>query len=133
VEGDPYRLSQILLNLISNAIKFTEKGSITIGAAIQQQSSNTVEIAFSIADTGVGIAKNKLTQIFDPYVQAKADISRKYGGTGLGLSICKNLVEMQQGSITVESKENKGSTFSFTITYKKSKQKKRKEACYNQF
>lgn len=122
VEGDPYRLSQVLLNLISNAIKFTEKGTITIGADIKQQSKNTIEISFFIADTGVGIAKNKLTQIFDPYVQAKADISRKYGGTGLGLSICKNLVEIQNGNITVESKEGKGSTFNFTITYKKAKQ-----------
>lgn len=119
VEGDPHRLSQILLNLISNAVKFTEKGSITVSAKVNWEENDNIEIGFSITDTGIGIAKDKLVQIFDPFVQAKADISRKYGGTGLGLSICKNLIEMQKGSIEVTSEENKGSIFSFSIPYKK--------------
>jgi PAS domain S-box-containing protein len=122
VEGDPHRLSQILLNLVGNAVKFTEKGSIVIGAKISWETATEVEIEFSVTDSGIGIAKDKLKQIFDPYVQAKSDISRKYGGTGLGLSICKHLVEIQKGKIEVTSKEAQGSIFKFTIPYQKSKQ-----------
>ncbi|MFX5332373.1 ATP-binding protein, partial [Acinetobacter baumannii] len=81
IEGDPYRLSQILLNLISNAVKFTEQGSIIVTAKISWEDDENIEIVFEVTDSGIGIAKDKLEKIFDPYVQAKTDISRKYGGT----------------------------------------------------
>lgn len=117
VNGDPYRLSQILNNLMSNALKFTKKGSITVKGSIEKENEKNVFLRFSVTDTGIGIRKDKLSIIFDPFTQASSDTTRKYGGTGLGLSICKNLVEMQGGNLRVESMEGVGTTFSFTIPY----------------
>ena len=118
VKGDPYRLSQILNNLISNALKFTSQGKITVSCKLQMKDSDNLLGLFSVNDTGIGIRTDKMSVIFDPFVQASSDTTRKYGGTGLGLSICKNLVEMQGGYISVRSKEAVGTTFSFTIPYK---------------
>ena len=109
--GDPGRLKQIVLNLISNALKFTTAGEIivTLSADTKEQSDEYVLI--SVSDTGIGIPKDKLESIFSSFTQADASTTRKYGGTGLGLTICKHLTEMMGGAIWVESDENKGSTF----------------------
>jgi PAS domain S-box-containing protein len=117
--GDPYRLSQILTNLISNAIKFTEFGHIGISLKSLAPGDDSQSISLSITDTGIGISPDKLVAIFDPYVQERSEISRKYGGTGLGLAICKNLVEMQGGKMTVKSEPGQGSCFTIEIAYKK--------------
>ncbi len=119
VIGDPYRLSQILNNLLSNALKFTTEGEISINLDYKKNESKKVTIEIQVQDTGIGIKAEKLSQIFNPFVQATIDTTRKYGGTGLGLTICKNLVEMQGGRITVNSKINEGTTFSFYIPYEK--------------
>lgn len=117
--GDSVRLSQILLNLAGNAVKFTEKGEILITATLIEETPEGAICLFSVIDTGIGIPENKLNSIFESFTQASLETTRKYGGTGLGLTISKNLVEMQGGSIMVESKEGKGSTFSFQLTFKK--------------
>ena len=117
VVGDPFRLSQIINNLLSNAIKFTSHGKISIEISIVESSAQKVLIGFSISDTGIGIAFDKLNTIFEPFVQASTDTTRKYGGTGLGLSICKNLVQMLGGTISVESTLLEGTTFSFQLPY----------------
>jgi CheY-like chemotaxis protein len=110
IMGDPTRLNQILINLAGNAIKFTEKGSVAI--LLQKENDR---LRFSIKDTGIGISPDKIGNIFGAFEQAKDSISRHYGGTGLGLSISKQLVELQQGKIWVESEEDKGSTFFFEL------------------
>jgi len=117
--GDPYRLVQIINNLINNAIKFTNEGKITVTAELVSHSrqDNTVDVAFKIVDTGIGIEPDRIEAVFDPYVQAASDTTRKYGGTGLGLSICKNLIEMQNGNILVTSNVGEGTTFSFYLSY----------------
>ena len=120
--GDPYRLNQLLLNFLNNAIKFTEEGSVTLSGEVLDEDDEQLTIAFSITDTGIGIPKDKQEYIFEGFTQAYASTVRKYGGTGLGLSICKNLVEMQGGRIWVESTEGEGSTFKFSLTYRKSAQ-----------
>ena len=117
ISGDPYRLSQILLNLVGNAIKFTENGSVTIRVTRVSEQSNNIELMFSVEDTGIGIAKDKLDYIFDMFTQETSSTTRKFGGSGLGLAICKKLVELQGGSIHVESEPGKGSVFSFKIKY----------------
>jgi PAS domain S-box-containing protein len=115
--GDPVRLNQILINLISNAIKFTHTGSIHVSVKSERVKDKKYFLRFDIADTGIGIPKGKLQTIFESFSQADASVTRKYGGTGLGLTIVKQLVELQKGTIRVSSKENEGSTFSFTIAY----------------
>lgn len=117
VTGDPYRLNQILNNILSNAVKFTERGKIVITTRISSFVDQTVTVQFIIRDTGIGISEEKLKEVFEPFVQADPAISRKYGGTGLGLTICKNLLEMQGGTLTVTSKEQEGSVFTFNIPY----------------
>lgn len=119
VLGDPGRLGQILNNLLSNALKFTPKGEIYVSLFYVKNDAKSAVIEFEIADTGIGIKPEKLSAIFKPYVQASNDVARKFGGTGLGLSISKNLIEMQGGNISVESKVNKGTTFTFHIPYEK--------------
>ncbi|MDD2792840.1 MAG: PAS domain S-box protein [Sediminibacterium sp.] len=116
--GDPFRLGQVLNNLIGNAVKFTEKGTITVSAE-QISDEPRPLFEFRIKDTGIGIAADQLPSIFEEFVQASTDTSRKYGGTGLGLSISKNLVELQGGTIRVESTPNVGTTFIVTIPYEK--------------
>lgn len=117
--GDPYRLSQILNNLIGNAIKFTEKGGVEITVNTITESSDQIWIRFAVKDTGIGIDKNKIDHLFEPFIQAEHSTTRKYGGTGLGLSISKNLIELLGGRIAVDSKPNEGSLFSFNIPFKK--------------
>lgn len=115
--GDPVRLNQILINLIGNAVKFTNSGNIVVkcSADLIQRSMSWVRI--EVIDTGVGIAEDKLNTIFESFSQADASVTRRYGGTGLGLTIVKQLVELQQGKISVDSKEHKGSTFRVILPY----------------
>ena len=121
IVGDEIRLNKILTNLLSNSIKFTEKGYIALKIEAINETSNNITLLFTILDTGIGIAENKLKTIFDSFNQASTDTTRKYGGTGLGLTISKQLVELQGGRIFIKSEINKGSKFSFNITFKKSK------------
>ena len=115
VSTDPGRLRQILLNLIGNAIKFTESGDVTVKVTSQGKTLNTHLIRFEIIDTGIGIAPEILPTLFSPFTQADNSITRRFGGTGLGLSICKRLVELMDGDIGVESQPGKGSIFWFDI------------------
>lgn len=121
LKGDPYRLNQILTNLVGNAIKFTHNGNIDISISIQKKLSKEIVLNFIITDTGIGIETDKIKEIFESFTQASVETSRKYGGTGLGLTITRQLIEMQHGSISVESKINKGTTFKFSIPYEYSK------------
>lgn len=119
IVGDPARLRQVLINLVGNAIKFTEKGIVTTSLNIERaQNDQTLQAHFIISDTGIGIAEDKLEQVFYSFQQAYADTSRKFGGTGLGLSISKKLIELQHGKIWVESTKGIGSQFHFIIPYK---------------
>ena len=115
--GDPYRLSQVMNNLIGNAIKFTETGAITIETRLIQKSGNEARIAFAVRDTGIGITESQLGLIFEPFMQAHVAISRTHGGTGLGLSICRELITMMGGVLKVESVAGKGSSFSFELPF----------------
>jgi len=115
--GDPFRLNQILINLISNALKFTHAGKIEIKCSLQKVQNKRQHIQIDVTDTGIGIPADKLNTIFESFSQADASVTRKYGGTGLGLTIVKQLVELQNGRITVKSEEDKGTTFSVFIPY----------------
>lgn len=117
--GDPVRLHQIILNLVSNAVKFTSKGKITVRVRLVDEDPEKVTVQFSVTDTGIGINPEKMETIFDNFQQASSGTSRLYGGTGLGLAIVKQLVEPQGGSIDVISKIEEGSTFSFTLPFQK--------------
>lgn len=117
--GDPTRLSQILTNLISNAIKFTEKGFVKLEVSLLKDDAESTQLKFNVFDSGIGIPKDKIQVIFERFTQANTDTTRKYGGTGLGLSISKSLVELQSGSFHVESEVGKGSCFGFEIPFKK--------------
>ena len=121
--GDPVRLHQIILNLVSNAVKFTSKGSITVSVQLINEDKKQATIEFSVKDTGIGINEEKIERIFDNFQQASSGTSRLYGGTGLGLAIVKQLVEPQGGIVTVKSQINKGSIFSFTLSFLKTKEK----------
>jgi PAS domain S-box-containing protein len=122
LSGDPVRLGQILNNLVGNAIKFTNRGHVIVSARMRSNRENSVTIDFSVRDTGIGIPERSLATIFESFTQASSDTSRKFGGTGLGLTIVKRLVELQGGSIRVESREGEGTQFSFHITFKKCRQ-----------
>jgi PAS domain S-box-containing protein len=119
--GDPVRLHQIILNLVSNAVKFTNKGKITVSVSLVSEDEEQATIEFSVADTGIGIAENKIGKIFENFQQASSGTSRLYGGTGLGLAIVKQLVEPQGGTIKVISTIDEGSTFSFILSFLKTK------------
>ncbi|HEY2661244.1 MAG TPA: PAS domain S-box protein [Caulobacteraceae bacterium] len=112
VEADSTRLRQVLLNLLTNAIKFTDKGSVTLAACYQ---ADTGQLGFAVSDTGSGIPADKRDRLFERFSQVDGSVSRRHGGTGLGLAICKSLVELMGGDIAVESVEHAGSTFSFTV------------------
>lgn len=117
--GDDYRLNQILINLVGNAIKFTPKGGIEIEVVKKIDTESEIELEFKVKDTGIGIIKEKQKVIFDSFIQESSGTTKQYGGTGLGLSITKQLVELQNGKIRVESRKNEGSTFIFNIPYHK--------------
>ena len=119
--GDPVRLHQIILNLVSNAVKFTSQGRITVGVTLLNEDEENVNIEFSVTDTGIGIVETKIGKIFENFQQASSDTSRLYGGTGLGLAIVKQLVSSQGGNIDVKSKPGEGSRFSFILSFKKTK------------
>jgi PAS domain S-box-containing protein len=115
VVGDPSRLRQILVNLANNAIKFTERGEIVISVDLLRREEASVWLRFEVRDTGIGMSEQQQRQLFQPFSQADASISRRYGGTGLGLAICRRLVDLMEGHIEVESQPGEGSRFSFTV------------------
>lgn len=119
--GDPTRLNQILLNLVGNAIKFTEVGEVVTRITLLNEDDKNIELQFSVTDTGIGIPENKIKSIFEVFMQASNETTRKYGGSGLGLTIVKQLVEQQGGRIVIKSKEGVGSTFSFNLIFGKGK------------
>lgn len=119
VLGDPFRLAQILNNLIGNAMKFTEKGAVSIELSTTLDTALLMWIQIQIKDSGIGIDTSQVEQLFNPFIQANAATTRKYGGTGLGLGICKKLIDLQGGRIAVSSELGKGSIFSFRLPYKK--------------
>lgn len=119
--GDPMRLRQILLNLMSNAVKFTSGGKINVRVRLLKEDKKKTTLEFAITDTGIGIPSAKIATIFENFQQASTGTSKMYGGTGLGLAIAKQLVESQGGSIAVESKIDEGSTFSFIMSFQKTK------------
>ena len=116
--GDSTRLTQILANVIGNAVKFTAEGSIRVEVSNKGSEGGQVRLCFVISDTGIGIAREKLSEIFERFRQAEDSVTRKYGGTGLGLSIVKNLVLLQHGETAIESEPGKGTVFSFMIPYR---------------
>ena len=125
--GDSLRLNQIFLNLLSNSVKFTHKGKITLGIKLLSETKENVTLEFAVTDTGIGIADNKLNSIFNLFEQAELSTSNSYGGTGLGLAIVKQLIEAQGGSVSVKSKFGEGSTFSFILPFGKTNVKSEEE------
>ena len=119
LRGDPGRLRQIMFNLVGNAIKFTSRGGVTVRADLQNETETAVTLHFSVADTGIGIPRDKQEAVFAKFIQADLSTSRQFGGTGLGLAICRQLVHLLQGEISVTSEEGRGSTFSFTVNFQK--------------
>lgn len=115
--GDPVRLRQVLLNIVSNAVKFTNKGHVKVGVVLESINGKDCMLRFEVVDQGIGIPAKNLATIFDVFTEAHNTTARRYGGTGLGLAICKKLVEMMRGSLSVDSIEGKGSTFTFSIIF----------------
>ncbi len=117
LQGDPLRLGQILINLVNNAIKFTENGRVIIEVKAEESAGDTRKLRFLVSDTGIGMSPEQVSNLFKSFNQADTSITRKYGGTGLGLAITKQLCELMQGSLEVESRPGEGSTFVFTATF----------------
>lgn len=117
IVGDPTRLTQILINLLGNAIKFTETGHVKLEVIAKNQNDNSIQVVFNVIDTGIGIAEDYVKKIFESFTQAGTDTARKYGGTGLGLTISKELTDLMGGSIQVQSTLGKGTTFSVSIPF----------------
>ncbi len=115
--GDSARLGQILLNLVDNAVKFTEKGEIVIRTQVVHQTAQQITLQFAVRDTGIGMGAEQIKRLFQPFTQADSSTSRKYGGTGLGLTISQRLVKLMGGDIAIESQVGQGSTFTFTIQF----------------
>ena len=113
--GDPGRLRQIVINLLGNAIKFTERGEVYLKVVHQEQGDGEIELQVSVRDTGIGIPADKQQQIFEVFSQADGSLTRRFGGTGLGLSLSNLLVDLMNGRIWFESQEGQGSTFHFTV------------------
>ena len=120
VMGDPVRLHQIFMNLLSNSYKFTPKGSVTVRAKVDKQDAEKIRVTCTVADTGIGISEEQLSRLFRPFSQADSSTARSYGGSGLGLSICKAIIEdVLGGRIWLESELGKGTTVTFTLTFRK--------------
>ncbi|PZD94971.1 hybrid sensor histidine kinase/response regulator [Paenibacillus sambharensis] len=119
IVSDVTKLRQVLINLVGNAVKFTSEGSVHLEAKLLNDHGCTLDVEISVQDTGVGIPEEKLPLLFQPFSQLDSSMSRKYGGTGLGLAICKNLIELMGGTIRVETEQNKGASFIFTIRVKR--------------
>ena len=117
VQGDMLRLKQILLNLLANAIKFTQQGSITLSVTVQEKTKESVVLQFGLQDTGIGMNQETMERLFSPFTQADSSTARLFGGSGLGLSICRRLTELMGGRIRVESCQGKGSTFLVTLPF----------------
>lgn len=118
--GDPTRSSQVITNLVHNAIKFTNKGSVEVRLIVAAQTETDITLNIQVKDTGIGISKDKQKVIFDRFTQVDSSTSRGFGGTGLGLSICKRILELQNSSLNLISDEGRGSTFYFIQTFEKS-------------
>lgn len=119
VRGDPMRIRQILTNLMSNAIKFTQRGGVSVRVSRRNETATQHELLFAVRDTGIGLAADAAARLFQPFTQADASVTRRYGGTGLGLTICKKLVDLMGGRIGVRSEPGRGSVFWFTIPFEK--------------
>ena len=124
--GDPLRLGQILINLVNNAVKFTERGEVSVTVALEERLADRVKVRFSVRDSGIGMTPEQSARLFQAFTQADTSTTRKYGGTGLGLSISKRLVEMMEGVIWAESEPGIGSTFHFTAWFGIGSEEKRK-------
>lgn len=136
VFGDMGRLRQVLVNLVSNAVKFTNEGGVYLVVSLTQVEEDRLTLEFTVKDTGIGISSEKIDRLFKPFSQLDSSMTRKYGGTGLGLAICRSLVQMMGGDITVESKENKGATFVFTMcvhTYEEGDYRRREDEPTDKF
>ena len=127
VKGDPHRFRQVLLNLLSNAVKFTESGEIELSLDVEEETKDKIKLHVRVRDTGIGIAQDKLDEIFEPFRQADGSTTRKYGGTGLGLPICKKLASLMNGDVWAESEPGKGSTFHFIALVGKSHETKTRQ------
>jgi signal transduction histidine kinase len=119
LKGDPVRLRQVLLNLVNNAIKFTEQGQVHVKVSIAEESDLWLQLLFEVEDTGIGLSAEAKNRLFEPFVQADGSITRKYGGTGLGLAISKQLIELMRGLVGVDSEPGSGSRFWFTARFYK--------------
>jgi len=127
IVSDMTKLRQVLINLVGNAVKFTNEGSIHVAARLLHDYGNALDIEFTVRDTGVGIPEEKLPLLFQPFSQLDSSMTRKYGGTGLGLAICKNLIELMGGSIRVDTEQERGATFIFQIRAKRPAGQSRRE------
>jgi two-component system, sensor histidine kinase and response regulator len=121
VVGDPSRLRQVLLNLLGNAVKFTDKGTVSLEIVQLGETDEEIKLQFAVRDTGIGIPEEAQKNLFQSFTQADASTTRRFGGTGLGLAICRKIVELMGGSINVTSTLGKGSTFLFTLPFAKQK------------
>jgi signal transduction histidine kinase len=119
LRGDPARLRQVLLNLLANAIKFTERGEVAVQVSVAEASEQNIRLLFEVRDTGIGLSPEAVERLFQPFVQADGSITRKYGGTGLGLAISKQLIELMGGRVGVDSQPGEGSRFWFTARFQR--------------
>jgi two-component system sensor histidine kinase/response regulator len=117
LSGDPVRLEQVLVNLVSNAIKFTPTGQVSVNVRLDEPGQRSPRICFAVRDSGIGIAADKPRDLFQPFSQADESMARRFGGTGLGLAISRKLVELMGGRLNVQSTPGQGSTFTFTVGF----------------